>query len=138
MTCCENPKPPLRKGLCNTCYQRRWQKKHYFPRKPHPWILSHPERYMWLQARRRAKAIGVPFSIRVEDIIIPEVCPVLGIPLGARGDNRDTAPSLDRRDVHLGYVPGNVFVISQRANRIKSDATLEELQRITAYAETEG
>ena len=41
---------------------------------------------------------------------------------------------MDRYINEFGYVPGNVFVISQRANRIKSDATANELVAIAAYA----
>jgi hypothetical protein len=45
----------------------------------------------------------------------------------------DNAPTLDRINNSCGYVPGNVAVISWRANRIKCDATPEELRRIADY-----
>jgi hypothetical protein len=72
----------------------------------------------------------------VEDIVIPLHCPVLGLPLyrnsggAAQGPN---SPSLDRIDPSLGYVQGNVKVISSRANAIKSNASPEELLRVAAY-----
>lgn len=95
---------------------------------------------MLYDARRRAKAKCVPCSIRAEDIVIPESCPILGIPLirnKSRDTNRsswsDNSPSLDRIIPSLGYVPGNVCVVSMRANRIKTDATAHELEAIAAY-----
>ena len=37
----------------------------------------------------------------------------------------------------LGYVLGNVVVISQRANQLKSDGTLEELIALVEWAKYE-
>jgi len=87
------------------------------------------EAVLYYNARRRAKAKGLPFDLSREDIEIPAVCPLLGIPLasseGAPGPN---SPSLDRKIPHLGYVKGNVWVISHRANSMKLDATIEEIE----------
>lgn len=99
-----------------------------------------PETAMWNSAKRRAKDRGVPFTIRPEDIVIPPCCPVLGMPLKRKDPSHrgpaEHSPSLDRIRPELGYVPGNIVVISHRANRIKNDATLEELQRVAAWLET--
>lgn len=86
---------------------------------------------MLYNARRRAKRLGVECSIRAEDIQIPPRCPLLDIPLvkGTRV-SKQSAPTLDRIDPKRGYVPGNVWVISHRANTIKNDATCEELELI--------
>jgi hypothetical protein len=82
-------------------------------------------------AKKRAREDGVPFGITVADIEIPECCPLLGIALErAQGFRTGASPSLDRIRPELGYVPGNVWVISFRANQIKSDATLDELRAI--------
>lgn len=51
------------------------------------------------------------------------------------GDSRDSAPSIDRIIGEFGYVKGNVSVISHRANKLKSDATLEEMRLILAHME---
>lgn len=91
-------------------------------------------------ARARAKRAGMECSITMEDIIIPDVCPVLGIPLfSAAGGGKKpptllgNSPSLDRIDNSKGYTPDNIRVISMRANDLKSDATLEELEAVVAY-----
>lgn len=83
-------------------------------------------------ARSRAKHAGVPCEITVESLPdIPEVCPVLGIPLEYAGGG--SSPSLDRIKPELGYVPGNVHWISLKANRIKNDATVGELFLVADY-----
>ena len=75
-------------------------------------------------ARKRARASGIECTITAEDIQIPDVCPYLGIPI-IRGARRATAnsPSIDRINPKLGYVPGNVIVVSYSANAMKRDAT---------------
>jgi hypothetical protein len=85
-------------------------------------------------ARDRARASNVPFDITVKDIVIPEFCPVLGIRL-ERGKKRATfaSPTLDRKIPTLGYVKGNVTVMSNRANTVKSDASAEELMKVALW-----
>jgi len=92
-----------------------------------------PPYTMFYDARKRAVQTGVPFSITPDDIRIPDVCPVLGIPLD--GATRDRTASLDRVIPSKGYTPENVCVISFRANRFKNDASLEELQAVIRYME---
>jgi len=89
---------------------------------------------MLSRASRRAAKTGLPCSITLDDIVIPEVCPVLGIPLvyGTRHVGPDSA-TLDKIYPALGYVPGNVQVLSQRANQMKSDASPAELLRFAAW-----
>ena len=85
-------------------------------------------------AKGRAKKLGLEFNLTIEDIIIPEFCPVLGIKLKQSfGNLSDASPSLDRIVPELGYVKGNVKVISNRANTIKNNATLSELEKIAEY-----
>lgn len=87
-------------------------------------------------ARLRARLAGVPFEIEIADIQIPAKCPVLDVALvlnrGRRGP-RDSSPTLDRIVPSLGYVRGNIIVVSWRANRLKSDATMDELERIVDW-----
>lgn len=87
-------------------------------------------------ARQRARSALVPFDLREDDFEIPKTCPVLGIELchgqGRRGPN-DRSPTLDRIVPTLGYVRGNVIVVSWRANRLKSDARMRELTCIVDF-----
>ncbi len=92
-----------------------------------------PEYIMWQMAKHRAAAKGWPFDIVVEDVVIPALCPMLGIPIfQANGVLQDHSPQLDRRDNAKGYVKGNIRVISCKANRSKSDLTLEEMKLMVA------
>ncbi len=89
---------------------------------------------MWASAKLRARKRNLPFSIAVDDIVIPEICPALGIPLKKSLEAySDNSPSLDRVIPEVGYVKGNVVVISMRANVLKRDATLNELELLVKY-----
>ena len=93
-------------------------------------------RTLLFNARRRASKLGIPFSINLDDVTIPKVCPVFGVALSrnkVRGQH-PWSPTLDRIVPALGYVPGNVRVISWKANRLKSDATPDELYLVAEYA----
>lgn len=93
------------------------------------WQLRNPEKVLLRNARSRARAQGIPFALNVGDIVIPETCPVLGMKLSSStSGNAPNSPTLDRRVPAAGYVPGNIWVISYRANRMKSDASPEELR----------
>ncbi len=90
---------------------------------------------MYNNAKHRALRSGTPFTITVEDIIIPALCPVLGFPL-MRHNKRGGAPnspSLDRIVAERGYVPGNVIVVSHLANMIKSSATPDQIRRVYEF-----
>lgn len=89
------------------------------------WMEKNPVKILLGHARRRAKEKGLEFSITEKDIIIPQTCPLLGQPMVK---NTKYAPSIDRIDSSRGYVPDNVWVISRRANGLKSNASVEELQ----------
>lgn len=92
------------------------------------WYHNNPEKSMLKQVKARAKKKGIEFNLTLEDIIIPELCPLLEIPIirGSKDGYRQSA-SLDRIDPNKGYIKGNVRVISMRANVMKNDATKEEL-----------
>jgi len=88
---------------------------------------------LWNLAKARARVFQLPFSIKKEDIVIPVVCPILGLPLITTPPKSDNTPTLDRIVPSLGYTPDNIHVISFRANRLKQDATALELGAILSY-----
>lgn len=93
-----------------------------------------PEKRLLIQAKQRAKRLGVPCTITEDCIVIPSHCPILGIQLQVgSGKFHDASPSLDRLTPQLGYVPGNVAVISYRANTVKNNASAQELRMIADW-----
>lgn len=85
------------------------------------------------QTKHRARMRGIEFGLDWRLMEVPSVCPLLGIPLefGGGYKGRINSPSLDRIDPRKGYTTDNVWFISNRANTIKNDATLAELEMIT-------
>jgi hypothetical protein len=89
---------------------------------------------LW-SAKSRATKFGLEFNITSEDLHIPEYCPILGIKLNfsaGKGNDPDRA-SLDRIDNSKGYTKENTRIISLRANVLKRDGTLKELEAIVKY-----
>lgn len=106
------------------------------------WLLMDPKIRksviaMINQARARARERGIECNIKIIDIWpINEYCPILG--LRFEWDNKraeDNSPSLDRVDNDKGYVSGNVMMISYRANRLKSNGTVDEFKKIIKFIE---
>lgn len=95
--------------------------------------VSHTKLLLYA-ARRRAKLHGIECSITEDDIIIPERCPILDIPIKRSKEKQtSSSPSLDRVDPTLGYVKGNVRVISYKANACKSNMTSQQIERLYKY-----
>jgi len=85
-----------------------------------------------------AKKRGIPFTITktdLWDIDVPLTCPILGIPMKVDSSRKlqDNSISYDRLDNSKGYVAGNLIIISYRANRLKSDATLREMKLLAEF-----
>jgi len=92
---------------------------------------KHIVRYLVKSARRRAKEKGIIFDITTDHISLPELCPLLGIPMKMNENKRQpNSYSIDKIDNTKGYTPGNVWVISSKANLLKGDATIEELEML--------
>ena len=100
---------------------------------PHRGRYGTIEHSLWKWAKARAIEKNLSFNISVDDVVIPENCPLLGIPIfrGTLYSHRNSA-SLDRIIPSRGYVRGNIRVISHRANNLKGDACLEELELLVA------
>jgi hypothetical protein len=89
-------------------------------------------------AKARAIKQNVPFDLELEDIIILEFCPVLGIKLQQNKEKMgDDSPTLDKIIPELGYVRGNIAVISLKANRMKGAANLDEINKLANWVEKE-
>lgn len=141
----------MRDLIAKAKYDRKWRKKHpsysitqsakwYRKNKKRALVLHrryhdmHPEFRMLDHAKTRAKKRGVPCTITMADIKIPQFCPVLGMELKRnRKHFAGNSPSLDCIIPRLGYVRGNVAVMSIRANRIKSDASLDEIKKVARW-----
>lgn len=93
----------------------------YHRRKKDPLNIVH---YLLKHAKARAKQRGIEYSLTPEDIILPEVCPVMQVPFIPQ-DKKYTY-SLDRKDSAKGYTKDNVWVISLIANSMKWSSTKEE------------
>ena len=91
--------------------------------------LANIEKYIWRVARERAAKYGIEFTIQISDVIVPSICPLLEIPITPAIDKAtDNSPSLDKVNPNLGYIPGNVRVISRKANWMKSNAETAEFE----------
>ena len=106
------------------------------------WNAKNWERRRVKDAKNRARYLKIPFNLTTEYIksITPSdmICPALGIQMKVGGDFKNSmirAPSLDRLIPELGYVKGNIAVVSTRANTIKRDATPEELMKVAKFYE---
>ena len=93
------------------------------------------KRQLWRHAFNSSKRRKIPFNISIEDIVIPKICPIFGIniKLDNKHDDYESSPSLDRLIPELGYIKGNVEVISMRANMVKSCGTAEEHEKIADW-----
>lgn len=85
----------------------------------------HPEKYLWKQCYARALKRGLDFDLTIEDIVIPNACPIMGVPF-IMNDKKYT-PSVDRIDSAKGYTKDNIQIICTLANSMKWNSTKEEL-----------
>lgn len=119
------------KNTCKQCQAMAWSEWRKTERGTKKILLG--------SARRRAKLQGVEFAITAKDISIPDTCPALHIPIMAGdGTRRENSPSIDRIDYTKGYVPGNVVVVSELANRLKSNASSGQLREVADWMESVG
>jgi len=118
------------RSICKSC-KRIAQKERYNNHRTNAWF-----KLKCTRARSRSQHIKVPFNLTAEylESIWTGYCPVTGIELLQDvGRTHPQLAELDRMVPELGYVQGNVTFISTRMNRLKNDATLEELQALCAW-----
>ena len=120
-----NGKPS--RSTCNKCRYKKQAE----------WKRNHPKVRLVNFAKHRAKINNLPFNITADDFEFPEYCPVLNIKLElGKKKLHDASPTLDRIIPELGYVKGNVKVISYKANRIKNNGSLKDLKLVVQYMES--
>jgi len=128
------------KYCSDTCGNRFRHRKHYYSHidemkaKRVRDNARHTHRII-SRIKHRCKKGGIPFNLEPADIIIPSICPVLGLdisPEQQKGSNNPLSVSVDRIDPGGGYIKGNIRIISNRANLLKSNATIEELEAVLA------
>ena len=120
----------FRYSYCRECEKKRF--KEAYKKDPIPQMLSN--------SKIRAKAKKLPHNITSDDIreVWPKdnICPVLKKPfeMGFKsGKTKSMAPSLVKIIPSKGYTKGNIVVISDIVNRLKSDASLEDLKKIINF-----
>ena len=89
-------------------------------------------------SKYRAKKKNLPFNLTYEYIksLVVEKCPILGLDLVYKASGKhDNTASLDKIVPCKGYVQGNVMILSWKANRIKTNATPEELMKVGLFCQ---
>lgn len=98
------------------------------------WTRSNMIKSILRRLKHQAKRRNIPFDLKEEDIVLPTHCPVLGIELKFNeGKAEDNSYSVDKIIPEKGYVKSNIIVISRMANRIKTDATIEQLIKVANF-----
>lgn len=118
-----------RRTTCKRCRAAEREKD----RRNRDW--KHKAAYVLLNgSKQRAKQSGLLHTLTIEDIVIPDICPVFGIKLKRESrESWHTAPSIDRIDNTKGYTPDNIVIISRHANVLKGRATPKELQALAEF-----
>jgi hypothetical protein len=117
------------RDVCKNCSRAKTERE----KRARTWEYD-AAKIMLMNSKHRAKMSGIEFSITEEDIKIPEKCPVLEIPLfRCKKDNWNNSPSIDRIDNTKGYTKDNIVIVSRRANILKKDATIDELQKLANF-----
>lgn len=139
-------------GLCTSCYDKqRYHSDPSFHKQRHQdwseknqghlrsyrreWGKKNPVLKVLGALRANAKKREIPFALTEADLreVWTEVCPVFGVAIFANDKRENNSLSVDRIDNSAGYVPGNICVMSWRANRLKVDASIEELESLVAF-----
>lgn len=132
---CEECMRERRRALHRRYESRRPPRGEQYRAKQNAYRACNPEKHLLWQARYRAKTEFLEFNLELSDIVIPVLCPYFGVvlaPAAGKGGPRYNSPSLDRIDNAKGYVKGNVEVISYRANALKRDLSLAEMELVGA------
>lgn len=130
----------------------KWRAKRLLAEDAAQWKESNAERLRTLRKsreyfatnranylRKKSKAVkrGLLCTITREDILAAwpkdNCCPIFRTPFQLGGGRSKNNATIDRLDSSKGYVPGNICIISHRANTIKNDATAAELFKVAHW-----
>ena len=119
---------------CKSCAKSLWQRPENLVRRKERRLVNYADT-MYTEVKSRAKLSNIEFNLEKQDVKIPDVCPILGIPLIVSfGGRTDNTPTLDKIIPNKGYTKGNVQVVSWIANRLKSDCIDPSIfERIALY-----
>ena len=109
---------------------KKWRENNpgYFSR----WRKKNPEKAILCALRTNSKARGITFNLTLSDIMLPKICPVLGVKFEPE-KGRLHALSVDRIEPNKGYTKGNIQFMSGLANSMKSCATPEQLVKFAKW-----
>ena len=117
---------------CKQCTREKTVKKYHASASNHLWKLESTLK----ASKTRAKRKNLEHTLTLDEMISlyppDNMCPIFGVEL-AWGFPKDTSPSLDRIDSSKGYTFENCQIICNKANRIKADASIEELELLVEY-----
>lgn len=98
------------------------------------YFANHSYARLYISSKSNAHIHNIEHTLTVKDIkeLMPAVCPIFNVPFTnitgkGKGGRAPFNPSLDRKDPTKGYTKDNVWIISFLANRMKQNATEEEL-----------
>lgn len=82
--------------------------------------IKSPEYLLWYRIKSKSYENDTPFDLDVEDIVIPEICPITQLPLSTDyNSDRDNYYTLLPLDFEKGYVKGNIQVVSLKGFKDK-------------------
>lgn len=117
---------------CKGCTKERNKQKYSKSSEDHTWKLKQTLK----ASKERATRKNLEHTLTLEQLIdlypVDNKCPIFGIEL-QWGFPKDSSPSLDRIDSSKGYTYENCQIVSNKANRLKSDATPQELELLVKY-----
>ena len=103
------------------------------------WRRRNPFKFKCSSKRQECRKRGIAFNLTPDylEATWTNQCPILGVDMSILSHKDELyAPQLDRIDPNEGYVMGNVMWLSRRANNIKGNATVEELEAVLRWLNT--
>lgn len=110
-------------------YRKKLKLKTNFVKRKYANRTDRRKGYILRNIKFSAKKRNLDFNLKYSDFELPIFCPILGVKLEyGKNTNSPFNASIDRIDNTKGYIRGNIIVISRKANLMKNDASLEDLQ----------